>query len=194
MSNLIPEGYYRAVARAVPDDNGTLQIAQWGKAKTGTRQVLVHFEVLDADHAGDILPWFGYFTDDTVKRTLESLRYCGWKGDDIQQLGPLDQVVSIKVEHNTHEGKTYARVAFVNRMGAGRVKLADPLSSDEMRQFAAMVKQSAQRVPEVEGKRADELPAAPSGNGSKRGGGSDHPFAPGGDSGGGYDPDDYLPF
>lgn len=192
MSNIIPENYYRAVARSMPDDNGVEQIAQWGKAKTGTRQVLIHFEVIDGEHAGTVLPWFGYFTKDATQRTLESLRFCGWKGDDIQQLGALDQVVSIKVEHNEYEGKTHARVAFVNRLGAGRVKLADPLSSDEMRQFAAMVKQSAQRVPEVEGKRASEMPAAPSssGNGSSN---HEHPFAPGGDSfGGGVDDD--LPF
>lgn len=160
--SLVPEGFYLAVARAFPDENGIEQLAQFGRSKNGNAQVLIHFEIIEEgnDHAGVVLPWFGSFAKGAYKRTLESLRYCGWRGTDVSDLGALDQTVTVQVEHNEVEGengpKTYARVAWVNRpgMGGGRVKLQAPMDATQLRMFAASLKDEAARIPEVSGDRA----------------------------------------
>lgn len=164
MANLIPKGYYNAMAAPVETDEGRLW-AQFGEAKSGTKQVLVHFEILDGTYAGSKLPWFGYFTKDTIARTLESLRIAGFKGDDLETFPwqQPDQKVSITVEHNTYEGKTHARVAWVNKPGGGGVKLANPLGKDGLRQFAAQMKSYVKQAPEVAGEKGERQPpsAAP---------------------------------
>ena len=141
---MIPAGYYKARAVRVKDDYGGEVWAKFGRASTGSQQVLMMFEILEGVHEGAKLPWFGFFTENAWERTIESLRYCGFQGDDLSTLGEqtLDQVVSVKVEHNTNKnsGQVYARVAFVNELGAGGVRLADAMTSDEVRDFAAMMK------------------------------------------------------
>lgn len=171
---MIDPGTYKAVAIA--------EDVQFGKAKSGTKQVAIPFRVTEGDFAGHVITYFGFFTDKTWKRTLEALRYCGWKGDDLSELGPLDQEVEIVVEHEEYDGKTRAKVAWVNRIGSGRVQLQDPMGDDELRQFAAQMRTRAQGVPEAEG---------PPANGSSGGGG--HPFAPDSDFGGPA-PEDDIPF
>jgi hypothetical protein len=134
---MIPEGYYKA--RAVKRNEAW---AQFGRAKTGTEQILMMFRVIDGSHEGVELPWFGSFTENTWERTLEGLRYCGFRGDDLTTLNAqkLDDEVSIKVEHqtNANSGKTYARVAFVNAEGGG-VQLSEPMDGNQLRNFAAMM-------------------------------------------------------
>lgn len=153
---MIPAGTYLAVA----------QSTQWGKAKSGTKQVAVEFQIIDGSYAGHSITWFGYFTEKTWKRTCEALRYCGWKGDDLTNLGSLNQEVNIVIEHEEYDGKLRAKVAWVNRPGAGQVKLSDPMSDAELRQFAAQMRQRAREIAEVEG--------AQSGAGRQA-----DPFAPG---------------
>lgn len=81
MANLIPPGYYRAVAVPVQTDDGETYV-QFGETKDGNPQVAVTFAILDGSQQGRRSTWFGYFTEKTTKRTIESLRYCGFKGDD----------------------------------------------------------------------------------------------------------------
>jgi hypothetical protein len=156
MSDTVSPGYYSAVAVPLVTENGQVW-AQFGRAKNGTEQVLVTYEILSGEFAGQRLPWFGYFTKNTYERTIESLRYSGLRGDDISKAvdGPMEQEVTIQVEHNEWEGKVHSRVAFVNKAGGGGVKLADPMKSDELRKFAAKMKTSLHGKPEVEGKKAE---------------------------------------
>jgi len=139
---MIEEGYYPARAYRVTDEFGRDVYCRFGKAKTGTNQCLILFEVTDGDHAGAVLPWFGSFSGNSWERTVESLRYCGFQGDDIMAINSqrLDRPVSIKVEHHEYAGRIYARVAFVNQAG-GSAKLSHTLSATEMRAFAAHLKQ-----------------------------------------------------
>ncbi len=142
---LIPQGYYRARAVRVRNDYGEQVWAKFGRAKKGTQQVVMMFEIIDHDeHSGTRAPWFGFFTKNAWERTIESLRYCGFQGDDLDALNSqqLDQVVSVKLEHETSKssGRTFLRVAFVNAASAGNVALADPMSANEVRDFAAMMK------------------------------------------------------
>ena len=138
---MIGEGVFLAVAKDV----------QWGETKNGKKQVAVQFELLSGDDMGQTVTWFGYFTDGTWKRTMESLRYMGWRGDDLSDLGPLDQQVEIVVELDEYNGKIRPKVQWVNRPGGGRVKLEKPLGDSELKKFAAQMKQRAKSVPVVAG-------------------------------------------
>lgn len=162
MSDLIPATFYRAVA---------VKPIQFGEAKTGTKQVLVQFEILEGPHAGHLLPWFGFFSEKSHERTLEALRLCGFKGDDLMAAldQPMDQEVSITVEHESYDGKVHARVAWVNAPGAGGVTLAKPMDPDQFRQFAAQMKGKLSKVPAVDGKKAKRAGATPNGAGREPG-------------------------
>jgi hypothetical protein len=106
--------------------------------------------------------WFGFFTAKTWERTVESLRYCGFKGDDLASLPAqqLDNEVRITIEHSEWQGKMQAKVAWVNA-GYSGIKLADPMDMNELRQFAARMKSSVKNIKEVEGKKAERTQATP---------------------------------
>lgn len=164
-NNNVTPGTYRAVAVPV-DVDGFSSYVQFGttkgsEGKQGTKQVVVQFEILDGQFQGRRVTWFGYFTEKTWERTVKSLRYCGYKGDDLAACvtQELDQEVSITVELNTWEGKTTSRVAWVNASGGG-IKLANPMDQAGLRQFAAAMKSRVAQVPAVEGKKATKGEAA----------------------------------
>ena len=165
MANLIPEGHYRAVAVPVDTDMGNVW-AQFTTAKSGNDQVVIVFELLDAPYTGRRLTWFGTFTKDTVERIFKSLRYCGFKGDDLMSL-PEQAIhceVSITVAQSTGEdGVTRNKVEWVNQAGGGGIKIAKPMAQNDLRTLAARLKSVAKGVPEVAGKKAERTTPAPSG-------------------------------
>ena len=118
-------------------------------------QVVVTFSLLEGPDKGKTIAWFGYFTEKAYERTMEALRYCGWKGDDLMNMGDLEQKVSIVIEHETYEGDTNARVKWVNKIGGGMVKLKDPMSTDKLRMFAASMKAKAAQIEEVAGEKVE---------------------------------------
>lgn len=153
--NMIPAGNYKAVATPVEG-----AYAQLGMSTTGNQQVLVQFEILEGPMAGRRIPWWGSFTDKSWTRTMEALRYCGFKSDDMYLLPEqtLDQEVAIVVEHSEYQGKTNARVRWVNAPHSG-VKLAKPMNPSELRNFSAMMKAKAAQVKAVDGQKAGSTPA-----------------------------------
>jgi hypothetical protein len=162
MSNLIPAGYYRAVAAPVLIDGADFW-AQFGETSTGNPQVAVQFAILDGPQQGRRVTWFGFFTEKTIKRTIESLRLCGLKGDNLEALltQKLNQEVSITVGHNTWDNKTTARVEWVNAPGGGGLKLEKPMNKDQLRMFSAKMKNHTRQVQEVAGQQVDApAPAA----------------------------------
>lgn len=146
---MIAAGLHRALAQSI----------QFGHAGADDKpQVAVEFKFVDENDAdcGYSITWFGFFTDKTLKRTIESLRYIGWKGDDLAELptlaetGMLADEVDLVVEHDEYEGATRAKVAWVNKPGGGRVQLAKPMEVDSLKSFAARMKGSiaaAERAP-----------------------------------------------
>lgn len=129
---MLDAGYYRA--RAVE--------YALGKTEKGGRQVAVRFETLDDEgRSGASITWYGYFTDKTRERTLESLQHCGWEGDDITDLSGIERnEVQLVVEHEEYEGKVRAKVAWVNRPGGGGIAIKAPLDEAEKAEFAREVK------------------------------------------------------
>lgn len=155
---MIEAGRYRAVAVSVEAEDGTEVWAQFGRSKIqGTEQVVVNFEILDGASVGSRIAWFGYFSDKTVDRTLEALRICGWKGNDLATAikGPIDNEVSLVIEHETDpQGQVRPRVRWVNRPGGGGLKI-DTMAPKDMATFAARLRLKAGTAKEVAGKKPD---------------------------------------
>lgn len=122
--------------------------------KDGKEQIMVKFAIVGGQHDGQTVNWTGFFTDKTFDRTIQSLRYCGWRGDDISDLTGIDgQEVEIVVEHNTYDGKTFARVAWVNQIG-GKARM--PV--DQAREFAESIKARITRMMPAEPEPSEETP------------------------------------
>ena len=124
----------------------------------GQRKEVRHGQLRDLGRRrrGQKIAWFGYFaTEKNAKRTIESLRYCGFKGEDLAAAGEqtLDQRVSLTIEHDEYDGKVRAKVAWVNGQGGGGYKIEKPMAGDELRRFAASLKQHVKATGEVNGER-----------------------------------------
>lgn len=118
---------------------GRAQEWAYGRTSQGHTQIAVAFAILDGEHAGRTLTWFGHFTEKTVDRTLDSLRHCGWDGDDPSDLTGLDRnEVQLVIDDEEYNGQTRTKIQFVNRLGG--LALKDQLSPDEVRAFAARLR------------------------------------------------------
>lgn len=148
---LLPKGYYRARAIA-----GQLSTSK----NKGTPQVELEFELLDEQYLGRRVNWCGYFTEKTEARTLESLRHCGWQGDDLTDLaGISDNEVQLVIDHEDYDGKTYARVQWVNRLGG--VGFGAPMEDAAKRAFAARMRSKAAASRVTGGGSAKPAPKKP---------------------------------
>jgi hypothetical protein len=139
-----------------------------GKASTGTEQVAVKFQLLDENLS---IVWYGYFSDKTYERTVESLRSCGWKGSDPTELdnfatsGLGAEEVELVIEQETSIDQsggqgTRARVRWVNKPGAGGIGLKAKMEPDEAKSFAARMK--AKILAMEQGKPKASPPRSPS--------------------------------
>ena len=128
----VPDGIYTAKPVPVELETGEETFCQLGLAKKkGTKQVLVIFEIQDGPFKGNQLPWFGYLTEDSAKRTIDSLKTVGWDGLSFADLPAaiLDGVTQVTVENQTFEGKMRSRVAWVGNSGGPRIVLDKQLDS-----------------------------------------------------------------
>lgn len=135
----IENGKYRArAADAVLSDTDS-----------GKEQVAIQFAFLD--HPGVTLTWYGFFTEATYERTVQSLRYCGWAGNDlsvfledeiakngIESTGLTANEVVLVVENEEYNGKVRPRVRWVNSAGGMGVK--NVMSRARAVEFSARMK------------------------------------------------------
>ena len=137
MSELHPAGRFRATAKE----------GDYGYAKTGTEQVAVLFEL----ETGSRLTWYGYLTEKTQDRTIESLLHCGVS--NIETLAGLgSKEVELVVQHEAdQEGKTRARVAFVNALGSGGVAMKTRMSDGARKSVAARLKGNFMKMQREQG-------------------------------------------
>jgi hypothetical protein len=145
---MIAEGTY--TARAVQWD--------WGLTRDGKEQVVVQFEIVEGPYQGWCQTWYGSFSEKAQARTIESLRYAGWKNDDIMTMeGMGDILCQIVIAHEVQQegknaGNTIARVRWVNRLGGGGpIKLDRPMDMAQKRMFAQKLKLHARQVPAIQG-------------------------------------------
>jgi hypothetical protein len=124
---LIAEGSYKARAGE----------HVWGRAGTGTEQVVVDFEIQEGEFKGQHASWRGFFTDGTQERTLKSLERAGWDGKDLVRLDGLgSKDVNITIEHEeNNEGKRFHKVAWVN--SGGNLSVKSKMTDDEVRALQA---------------------------------------------------------
>lgn len=152
---MLTPGKYRAVPVA----------AALGYTLKGNEQIAVMFETLDP--AGERITWYGFFTDKTTDRTLQSLRYCGWAGADLsdfceEQLpAGFDKEVELDVQNNEWEGKIRLQVAWVNAPGGGAV-VKSALTKEQAKAFGARMKATIVALDKESG-RAQTAPEKPNG-------------------------------
>jgi len=162
--DILDKGFYRA--RAVEH--------QFGVAETGTEQVAVTFEIRTEGRWKEYrITWFGYFTEGTVRRTLESLRTCGWEGDDVTDLVGLDRnEVELEVVHEAYNGELRAKVKWVNRV-SGVFRVKNPMTVEQKRALSARVRHLALAMRAPAGAAPAPFPSAaaraPNGRGATGG-------------------------
>lgn len=95
----------------------------------------------DADQGRIITSWH-YFSDGALAFTLEALRAAGWRGEDPSEitLEDIGNEVELVIRHEEYEGKTRARVQFVNQLGGGMVKSEKRLEGNDLKKFGASMK------------------------------------------------------
>ncbi len=130
MSDLIPEGTYTARCKL------------WTISETNDGKPQLYLKFVGAD--GFEIVAYKYFSEKALPYTLAALRTLGWTGSDPLELenggGNLDRnVVDLVVAHETYEGRTTAKVKYINEPGATR---STPLSADKRAAFAQSVKAS----------------------------------------------------
>ncbi len=123
---MIPKGTYRARAES------------WdlGFTSSGKEQVGVVCHLIDI---GQRIAWYGYFTEKSTPYTIAALRAFGFRGTDLSDLTGLDAEVELVIDHETYEGKTRAKIKFVNTPGGGAI-LKAPMDDPSKRAFAARMK------------------------------------------------------
>lgn len=123
--------------RAVPIE------AVLGITETGKEQLAVTFQLLDPPDQKAVA--YLFFTEKTLERTIESLRYMGWTGTNLAEFeqgrecpAGFGSEVEIVVEHEQYEGRTQVRVRWINRAGGPTVKTA--ITGAAALSFAARMK------------------------------------------------------
>ena len=149
----IENGTYRGKARS------------WALAESpnkGTPEVAVEFELTDPEMGGQGITWHGYLTEGAFERTVQALRYCGWEGDDLSALDGLDKnEVSLVVENETYNGKTHAKVKWVNKPGGLAIKA--PMPADKVKTFAAQMRGRIRALDAQAGKKLSNGARVPPG-------------------------------
>jgi hypothetical protein len=112
MANAMTPGKYRAKAVS----------HKFGKSSKGTEQIYIDFELTSGEHKGQHLGYYGFFSEATADRTLESLEYCGWDGNSLgamRGLGSKEVELVVELEKNEQDNKEYLKVRWINKIGGG---------------------------------------------------------------------------
>jgi hypothetical protein len=114
---------------------------QFGSSDNNNEYLLVKFRV---EPGGEIVYWRGFFTEKTWRRTVESLKHCGWDG---QELASLDDMtaqngmgtssVELVLDEEEYEGEMRTQVRWVNKIGGQPLKVKAPLEGEAKRRFLA---------------------------------------------------------
>jgi len=97
-------------------------------SQKGTPFIEFYLTVVKGDEAGQSVRYTGYFSDKTARRTVQSLQYCGWKGDDLgvfadgtlHGLDGSEVEIDVEIEpytSSTGEEREAPRVAWINKSG-----------------------------------------------------------------------------
>lgn len=121
----IPAGFYpgRAIAGS----------EQYGSTSTGNDQIVLELAV---PALARNLTTFLVFSDGASSYSLDRLRACGWKGNDLSRLDGIDaNEITVAVKYETYKGEEKMKVEI--QTGGGRFKLESPMDERQKRAFAA---------------------------------------------------------
>lgn len=112
----------------------------FGYTSKGNDQMGVDFVLLEGENAGSHITWYGYFTEETFERTIESLRHMGWGGTDLAELpsNVPQEEVQLVIGHEEYNGEVYARVKWVNALGG--IAMKERMDAGAARAFANKMK------------------------------------------------------
>jgi len=149
---MLAAGDYRARAVKV----------QLGKAKSGNEQIGVEFELLDFN--GQRIGWYGSFSEAAFDITMKGLTAAGFRGADLSDAAWIEKApeVILVVAHEEWEGKTRAKVKFVNSLGG--VNMKEAITGSDAKSFASRMKA---RVLAFQTSAGAPKPAKPGTNGTK---------------------------
>lgn len=98
-----------------------------GETKSGAPQVAIAFRLVDT---GEVITWYGYFTEKTEAMTVKTLALVGVKPDGSNLQDPNDTEVTLVIEEEQNDkGEMVMKVRWVNggdgvamqnRMDAGK--------------------------------------------------------------------------
>jgi hypothetical protein len=115
-----------------------------GETKAGNPQACITFSFIEGETNRE-MTWYGFFTERTIERTIDSLLICGMKGNDPRVLvaGPksnaldMETEVSIVVENDKDDkgnvilndkGQPTPKIRWVNRAAGTAFKRMDEKS------------------------------------------------------------------
>jgi hypothetical protein len=118
--------------------------AALGMTSTGKEQVAVEWGLLDG--SGRKITSYHYFSSDkAIEISMDGLRTAGFQGNDLSDLSTLchsegcpTPECEIVIVHEEYNGKTSAKVRFIN--SAGGLALSAPLDDAKAKAFAARMR------------------------------------------------------
>lgn len=139
----IENGTYPAIA--IPEQSAL------GESSKGTPCVEVRFQFQGpADLYGQHIVWYGYLSENALKSTVKGLRACGWQGDNLEDLSTIGaKEVELVIENEEFDGKTRAKVRWVNQPGGGATSV--PLDPAKKKSIAAMLRNQIRATEAADG-------------------------------------------
>ena len=111
-------------------------------------------KVLFRTDDGDEVMLDGWLTPKAAEHTFRKLRICGWRGDDVSAIEfDPEARVRIVVDHEEYNGKTYAKVTFVNPLRSS----FEPAPAEEAKKWVALAK-SVKLSAADGGRSEDDIP------------------------------------
>jgi hypothetical protein len=122
-----------------------------------------------SDDPSDAIGWQGWFGDNIDKggkslteRTVDVLRVCGWKGDDLTDLaGVTANEVEIVVVEDDYKGSVSLKVRYVQEVGTAAKFMPEAMPSQQAKSFAERMKS---RIHGERGTSGKKQPGEPSKN------------------------------
>jgi len=130
---------------------------------TGKKQIVVTF-AMEAD-PNDRIRWYGFFTEKTEQRTVESLMILGWDGVDLYEFSGglpagVDKTVELVIDEEVDQnGNPQLKVRWINEEGG--LPMKNVLGDAEARAFGASMRAKVAAMRARKGIPA-RRPAAPS--------------------------------
>jgi len=115
--------------------------AELGETKGGKDYIGMLIEFVDGPNQGKRSTWYGYFTDKTEERTLDSLMIAGWDGHDINEMAGLGGCeFAVVCENEEYEGKETFKVQWINKASFDAPMVQTKMSDANRLAFAERLK------------------------------------------------------